>query len=42
MSFLRTDDPNPGWLSESALAEVRASVPILYVEAVPVLSLIHI
>jgi len=35
MSFLRTPDPNPGWLSESDLAETRARVPILYVEAVP-------
>ena len=36
MSFLRTPDPNPGWLSEDALAETRARVPMLYVEAVPV------
>lgn len=36
MSSLRTPDPNPGWLSESDLAETRARVPILYVEAVPV------
>jgi len=36
MSFLRTPDPNPGWLSESALADARARVPMLYVEAVPV------
>ncbi len=36
MSILRTPDPNPGWLSESDLAETRARVPILYVEAVPV------
>ncbi|CAN5408984.1 MAG: ADP-ribose pyrophosphatase [Nocardioidaceae bacterium] len=36
MSFLRTPDPNPGWLSEDALDETRGRVPILYVEAVPV------
>jgi len=36
MSFLRTPDPIPGWLSESELAETRARVPMLYVEAVPV------
>lgn len=35
MSSLRTPDPNPGWLSEADLAETRARVPILYVEAVP-------
>lgn len=35
-SSLRTPDPNPGWLSEFALAETRSRVPILYVEAVPV------
>lgn len=34
-SSLRTPDPNPGWLSEFALAETRTRVPILYVEAVP-------
>jgi len=33
---MRTPDPNPGWLSEFDLAETRARVPILYVEAVPV------
>lgn len=36
MTSLRTPDPNPGWLSEFALAETRSRVPILYVEAVPV------
>lgn len=35
-SFLRTPDPNPGWLSEYALTETRDRVPMLYVEAVPV------
>ncbi len=34
-SFLRTPDPNPGWLSEYALAETRDRVPIVYVEGVP-------
>ena len=34
-SSLQTPDPNPGWLSEFALAETRTRVPILYVEAVP-------
>jgi len=29
-------DAEPGWLSESALAETRGRVPILYVEAAPV------
>jgi len=33
---LRTDDPNPGWLSDDELAQVRRRLPILYVEAVPV------
>ncbi|HJR90550.1 MAG TPA: NUDIX hydrolase family protein [Aeromicrobium sp.] len=36
MPSVRTPDPNPGWLSEFALDETRARVPILYVEAVPV------
>lgn len=36
MPVVRTPDPNPGWLSEFALDETRARVPILYVEAVPV------
>ncbi|MEO6472929.1 MAG: NUDIX hydrolase family protein [Aeromicrobium sp.] len=36
MPSLRTPDPNPGWLSDIALDESRARVPILYVEAVPV------
>ncbi|MDF1705778.1 MAG: NUDIX hydrolase family protein [Aeromicrobium sp.] len=33
---VRTPDPNPGWLSDIALDETRARVPILYVEAIPV------
>ncbi|MDO9379479.1 MAG: DUF4916 domain-containing protein [Nocardioidaceae bacterium] len=36
MTYVRTPDPNPGWLSEHALEEVRGQVPMLYVEAVPV------
>lgn len=36
MPTLRTPDPNPGWLSELALAETRSRVPMLYVEAIPV------
>lgn len=36
MSFVRTPDPNPGWLSEADLAYTRERVPMLYVEAVPV------
>jgi len=36
VASVRTPDPNPGWLSEFALAETRSRVPILYVEAVPV------
>jgi ADP-ribose pyrophosphatase YjhB (NUDIX family) len=33
---VRTPDPNPGWLSDDELEEVRRRLPILYVEAVPV------
>ena len=29
-------DPNPGWLTDDELAEARAHLPLLYVEAVPV------
>jgi hypothetical protein len=36
MSSLRTPDPNPGWLSDDDLAQTRARVPMLYVEALPV------
>lgn len=36
MPSVRTPDPNPGWLSEFALAETRGRVPMLYVEAIPV------
>lgn len=36
MSSVGTPDPNPGWLSEEELAEVRRRLPLLYVEAVPV------
>jgi hypothetical protein len=36
MSSTRTPDPNPGWLSDEELAEIRSRLPVLYVEAVPV------
>ncbi|MCU1570061.1 MAG: hypothetical protein JWR33_802 [Naasia sp.] len=36
MSFVRTPDPNPGWLSDEELESIRQRLPLLYVEAVPV------
>jgi ADP-ribose pyrophosphatase YjhB (NUDIX family) len=36
MSSTRTPDPNPGWLSDEELVEIRQRMPLLYVEAVPV------
>ena len=36
MSSTRTPDPNPGWLSDDELTEIRSRLPLLYVEAVPV------
>lgn len=36
MSSTRTPDPNPGWLSDDELREIRQRLPLLYVEAVPV------
>lgn len=33
---LRTPDPNPGWLSDDELAQVRRRLPIVCVEAIPV------
>lgn len=36
MSSTRTPDPNPSWLSDEELAEIRQRLPLLYVEAVPV------
>ena len=36
MSSVRTPDPNPGWLSEDDLNRARASLPIVYVQAIPV------
>ena len=36
MSFVRTPDPTPGWLSDEELAVIRRRLPLLYVEAVPV------
>src|SRR4051812_49677018 len=36
MSFVRTPDPTPGWLSDEELAVIRQRLPLLYVGAVPV------
>ena len=36
MSFLRTPDPNPGWLNEDDLQEARRRLPMVYVQALPV------
>ena len=36
MSSVRTPDPNPGWLSEDDLNRARATLPIVYVQAIPV------
>ena len=36
MSSVRTPDPNPGWLSEEDLDRARATLPIVYVQAIPV------
>jgi len=36
MASTRTPDPNPGWLSDDELEQVRRRLPLLYVEAVPV------
>lgn len=33
---VRTPDPNPGWLGDDELEQVRRRLPLLYVEAVPV------
>lgn len=33
---VRTPDPNPGWLSDDELEQVRRRLPMVYVEAVPV------
>lgn len=33
---VRTPDPNPGWLADDELEQVRRRLPIVYVEAVPV------
>ncbi|MET0976206.1 MAG: NUDIX hydrolase family protein [Leifsonia sp.] len=33
---VRTPDPNPGWLTDVELAEMRRRLPLLYVEAIPV------
>ncbi|MBS6030567.1 MAG: NUDIX hydrolase family protein [Kocuria rhizophila] len=36
MSSVRTPDPNPSWLSEEDLNRARATLPIVYVQAIPV------
>lgn len=36
MSTVRTPDPTPGWLPEEQLEAARQSVPMLYVQALPV------
>ncbi|MGL4339989.1 MAG: NUDIX hydrolase family protein [Rhodoglobus sp.] len=36
MTSTGTPDPNPGWLSEEELDQIRHRLPLLYVEAVPV------
>jgi ADP-ribose pyrophosphatase YjhB (NUDIX family) len=36
VSSTRTPDPNPGWLSDDELNDIRHRLPLLYVEAVPV------
>ena len=36
MNFLRTPDPNPGWLNEDDLQEARRRLPMVYVQALPV------
>jgi ADP-ribose pyrophosphatase YjhB (NUDIX family) len=36
MTNVRTPDPNPGWLSDEELEQMRQRLPLVYVEAVPV------
>jgi len=36
MANTQTPDPNPGWLSDDELEQIRRRLPLLYVEAVPV------
>ena len=36
MASTRTPDPNPGWLSDDELSEIRRRLPLIYVEAVQV------
>jgi uncharacterized protein YgbK (DUF1537 family) len=33
---VRTPDPNPGWLSDDELEQIRQRLPLVYVEAIPV------
>lgn len=36
MNFVRTPDPDEGWLGEEELVGIRRRLPLIYVEAVPV------
>jgi ADP-ribose pyrophosphatase YjhB (NUDIX family) len=36
MASVRTPDPNPGWLSDDELEQIRQRLPLVYVEAIPV------
>ena len=36
MATVRTPDPNPGWLSDEELEQIRKRLPLVYIEAVPV------
>jgi hypothetical protein len=36
MASTRTPDPNSGWFSDDDFADIRARLPMLYVEAIPV------
>lgn len=36
MSSVGTPDPNPGWLSDEEMTQIRGRLPLIYVEAVPV------
>ncbi|MDN5640910.1 MAG: NUDIX hydrolase family protein [Actinomycetia bacterium] len=37
MSTVRTPDPVPGWLTEEELAAARRKLPMVYVQAIPVI-----
>ncbi|MCP3425803.1 NUDIX hydrolase family protein [Rothia sp. AR01] len=36
MSSVRTPDPTPGWLPEEELAQARQRLPMVYIQAIPV------